>query len=88
MYMIAAIVTGELAGDMQNPHVEQKALSSRSVSAPSTVRFGEFELDLRAAELRKQDHRIRLQEQPFQILVELLERPGQVILREEIRTKL
>jgi DNA-binding winged helix-turn-helix (wHTH) protein len=55
---------------------------------PSTIRFGAFELDLRAAELRKNGHRIRLQEQPFQILVELLERPGQVVSREEIRNKL
>ena len=52
------------------------------------IRFGAFELDLRAAELRKNGHRIRLQEQPFQILVELLERPGEVVSREEIRNKL
>jgi TolB-like protein len=55
---------------------------------PSTFRFGEFELDVRAAELRKGMHRIRLQEQPFQILLELLERAGEVVLREEIRKKL
>jgi len=58
------------------------------VSPPSTIRFGAFELDLRAAELRTNGHRIRLQEQPFQILVELLDRPGQVVSREEIRNKL
>ncbi len=52
------------------------------------IRFGAFELDLRAAELRKNGHRIRLQEQPFQILVELLEHPGEVVSREEIRNKL
>jgi Tol biopolymer transport system component/DNA-binding winged helix-turn-helix (wHTH) protein len=59
-----------------------------AASTPSTIRFGAFELDLRAAELRKDGHRIRLQQQPFQILVELLERPGEVVLREEIRRKL
>ena len=74
--------------DMQNAHAEQKAPCDSSMSAPATVSFGEFELDLRAAELRKHGHRIRLQEQPFQILVELLKRPGQVVLREEIRKKL
>ena len=68
--------------------MEQKAPNDRDVSAPSMIRFGAFELDLRAAELRKNGHRIRLQEQPFQILVELLERPGQVVSREEIREKL
>ena len=38
--------------------------------------------------MRKNDLKIRLQEQPFQILVALLERPGEVVLREEIRQKL
>lgn len=52
------------------------------------IRFGPFELDIRAAELRKQGRRIRLQEQPFQILRMLLERPGEVVLREEIRLRL
>ncbi len=68
--------------------MEQKAPYGRGVSEPSLIRFGAFELDLRAAELRKDGHRIRLQEQPFQILVELLDRPGQVVSREEIRNKL
>jgi formylglycine-generating enzyme required for sulfatase activity/DNA-binding winged helix-turn-helix (wHTH) protein len=54
----------------------------------STIRFGPYELDLRAAELRKGSTRIRLQTQPFQILVALLERPGEVVLREEIRKRL
>jgi Tol biopolymer transport system component/DNA-binding winged helix-turn-helix (wHTH) protein len=68
--------------------MEHEAPNGRGVSSPSMIRFGAFELDLRAAELRKNGHRIRLQEQPFQILVELLERPGQVVSREEIRKKL
>jgi TolB-like protein/Tfp pilus assembly protein PilF len=52
------------------------------------VRFGPFELDVRAGELRKRGRRILLQEQPFQILLMLLERPGGVVLREEIRQRL
>src|ERR1035438_6676149 len=52
------------------------------------VRFGPFALDLRTAELRKDGDRIRLQDQPFQILLMLLERPGELVLREEIRQKL
>ena len=52
------------------------------------VRFGIFELDVRAGELRKNGSRIKLQEQPFQILKLLLERPGEVITREEIQQKL
>src|SRR5713226_7541172 len=52
------------------------------------VRFGVFELDLVAGELRKSGLRIRLQEQPFQVLALLLERPGDVVTREDLRQKL
>lgn len=52
------------------------------------LRFGVFELDLRAGELRKHGLRIRLQEQPFQVLVMLLEHPGEVVTREELQKKL
>ena len=55
---------------------------------PQSRRFGVFELDLRAAELRKRGIRIKLQEQPFQILSLLLEHPGEVVTREELRQKL
>jgi DNA-binding winged helix-turn-helix (wHTH) protein len=52
------------------------------------IRFGVFEVDLSAGELRKSGRRLRLQEQPFQMLALLLERPGEVITREELRQKL
>jgi len=52
------------------------------------IRFAAFELDVRAGELRKHGIKIRLQEQPFQVLLMLLERSGEVVLREEIRKKL
>lgn len=51
------------------------------------VRFGSFEIDEIAGELCKDGAKIRLQEQPFQILQILLERPGQLITREEIRKR-
>ena len=51
-------------------------------------RFGAFELDVSAGELRKHGIRIRLQDQSFQILLMLLDRPGQVVLREDIRLRL
>ncbi len=60
----------------------------QSSPAGRIVRFGAFEADLSAGELRKSGRRIRLQEQPFQILALLLERPGEVITREEVRQKL
>jgi DNA-binding response OmpR family regulator len=52
------------------------------------VRFDVFEVNLQEAELRKSGIRIKLQEQPFQILAMLLERPGQTVTREELRHKL
>jgi Tol biopolymer transport system component/DNA-binding winged helix-turn-helix (wHTH) protein len=52
------------------------------------VRFGVFEVDLRAGELRRRGSKVKLQEQPFQVLTLLLDRPGDVVTREEIRSKL
>lgn len=52
------------------------------------ARFGVFEADLDARELRKQGRRLRLQDQPFAVLAILLERSGSVISREELRQKL
>jgi Tol biopolymer transport system component/DNA-binding winged helix-turn-helix (wHTH) protein len=52
------------------------------------VRFGVFEVDLASGELRKQGLRIRLQEQPFAVLAALLERPGEVVTREELIARL
>jgi Tol biopolymer transport system component/DNA-binding winged helix-turn-helix (wHTH) protein len=52
------------------------------------IRFGVFELDLTAGELRKQGVRIKLQAQPLQVLVLLLENPGNIVSREQIRQAL
>ncbi len=52
------------------------------------VRFGVFEVDLRAGELRKSGLKIKVQEQPMQFLAMLLEHPGEVVTREELRQKL
>jgi DNA-binding winged helix-turn-helix (wHTH) protein/tetratricopeptide (TPR) repeat protein len=57
-------------------------------SNPRRIRFGIFEADLTAGELRRGGSRIRLQEQPFQILAMLLERPGEIITREDLRSRL
>ena len=59
-----------------------------SSSVPPTLRFGVFELDPRAGELRKKGMRIRLQGQPVEILAMLLRRPGETITREELQKKL
>src|SRR5439155_9541322 len=58
-------------------------------SASSTIiRFGTFELDVRAGELRKQGVKIKLQEQPCRILEMLLANPGELVTREELRSRL
>jgi len=58
------------------------------VEPAAKIRFGVYEADLRSGELRKQGRKIRLTGRPFQILALLLERPGELVSREEIRTRL
>ncbi len=64
------------------------ASAPNSSRKPGLVRFGIFEADLEARELRKQGRRVRLQDQPFAVLAFLLERPGAIVTREELRDKL
>lgn len=52
------------------------------------MRFGAFEADLQARELRKAGRRLRIQEQPFSVLVVLMGRPGAIVTREELRSQL
>jgi DNA-binding winged helix-turn-helix (wHTH) protein/Tol biopolymer transport system component len=56
--------------------------------ADATIRFGIFEVDPRSGELRKSGTRIRLQEQPFQLLLVLLERPGELVTRDELKRRI
>ncbi len=59
-----------------------------AVGRPQVRHFGLFELDLRAGELRRNGSKIKLQEQPFRILELLLQNPGEVVSRDEIRSRL
>ena len=63
-------------------------MSTRTSRGSRIYRFDEFELDVRAAELRRDGVKVRLQEQPYRLLLMLLEHPGEVVLREEIRKRL
>jgi TolB-like protein/Flp pilus assembly protein TadD len=56
--------------------------------APPRIRFGTFEVDTRSGELRRNGYKVDLQDQPFQALVLLLERPGELVTREELCKKL
>src|SRR5438067_4634078 len=52
------------------------------------LRFADFEVDLRTGELRKAGLKLKFSAQPFQVLAVLLERPGELVTREELRTRL
>src|SRR5579859_7466821 len=54
----------------------------------NTVRFGQFELDLRTRQLTKNGAKVRLSQQPVQVLSLLLEAPGEIVTREELRRRL
>ena len=60
----------------------------QAVQPSRRIKFGVFEADLRTGELTKLGKRVRLQEQPFQLLAMLLEKPGELVIREELREKL
>lgn len=64
---------------------EEKMATS---STPEVLRFGLFELDMRARQLRRQGRLVRLQQQPFQLLLLLIAKPQELITRDEIRQKL
>src|SRR6267154_3365767 len=58
-----------------------------STSSARRVRFGRFDIDEKTGELRKDGTKIRLQEQPLQILQILLEHPGELVARDELRKR-
>jgi TolB-like protein/DNA-binding winged helix-turn-helix (wHTH) protein/Flp pilus assembly protein TadD len=58
------------------------------VPPPRTLRFGVFELNMRSGELWKQGRKVRLEGQPVQILLCLLENPGELVTRDELRQRL
>jgi TolB-like protein/DNA-binding winged helix-turn-helix (wHTH) protein len=63
-------------------------MDTASPTQLGAIRFGVFEVDLRAGELRKQGVKVKLQEQPLQVLQVLLEKPGEIVTREELRKRI
>jgi uncharacterized protein (TIGR02996 family) len=61
---------------------------SDATHAPTIRRFGAYEINLQSGELRKSGMRLRLSGQPFRVLAVLVERPGEVVTREELHSKL
>jgi DNA-binding response OmpR family regulator len=70
-----------------DPVEGQKETKEFSIST-NLIRFGPYQVDRRAGEVRKHNQRIRLSGQPFEVLSLLLERPGEVVTREEIQQRL
>ena len=64
------------------------ALVTVTLVPPKTVRFGVFEVDVSQGTLRKRGLRVRLRGRPFGVLAMLLERPGDLVTREELRDRL
>ena len=59
-----------------------------AISSSRVIRFSTFEVNLHTGELRQRGQKVKLQEQPLQLLAALLERPGESVTREELRGKL
>lgn len=63
-------------------------MMSQGPAAGRLARFGVFEIDLRAGELHKNGLKVKIQDQPFQVLSLLLEHPGELVTREEVQQRL
>jgi len=63
-------------------------MDAHLAASASQIRFGVFEVNLQTGELRRRGHKLRLQEQPFRLLTLLLEKPNEVVTREEIQHKI
>jgi DNA-binding winged helix-turn-helix (wHTH) protein len=64
------------------------APQSTPTPLPGLIRFGQFEVDARSGELRRSGIKVKLNGQPFDVLLALLENPGQVVTREELHDRL
>ena len=71
---------------LNSPAVGNSRINGNGLSP--THRFGVFEVDLRSGELRRNGMKVRLQEQPLQVLAQLLEHPGELVTREDLRNRL
>jgi Tol biopolymer transport system component/DNA-binding winged helix-turn-helix (wHTH) protein len=69
-------------------YTSSRAIVPSQSQLPRVLRFGTFEVDIPARELRKNGIKLRLQEQPLQVLCMLIEHSGEVVTREELRKRL
>jgi DNA-binding winged helix-turn-helix (wHTH) protein len=69
-------------------HRKKVSPMAETQSRPRLIRFGAFEADVQTGELRKDGVKVKFSGQPFQVLAILLERPGDVVTREELQKRL
>ncbi len=81
-YILSSV---SIAGGARLPYSPKEAMEP--LRPTSVVRFGTYEVSLQSGEVRKAGLRIRVQQQPMKLLQMLLERPGEVVTREELRTR-
>ena len=74
-------------GDRKTPRASNAVWGTTMSEGSHRIRFALFQVDVRAGEIFKNGFRLRLQEQPFQVLLALLERPGEVVTRQELRER-
>ena len=91
MVLPASLIPPEVSCDKLPPSIpalEVESVIATNPSQPHVVRFGVFEVDLTAGEVRKSGLRQKLTGQPFQLLQALLERPGEILTRDELRQRI
>ena len=86
--MLKLACSGRVFRPFLESHEREEDAGGGAAMDRQVVHFNGFEVDLRSRELKKAGARVRLQDQPFQILAMLLERPGDVVTRDEIRDRL
>src|ERR1043165_4523865 len=85
---VARVVLSGFPGGKKGPVRHCAAMPAPANRRRMVIHFGGCEVDLRAGELRRNGAKVKLQEQPLQILAMLLEHPGEIVTREELRARL
>ena len=88
LQLLAVVYMPGLPRDTLSEPRSLSVFSRMNSQTPETFRFGEFELDVDAGELRRDTRRLKLQPQPFKLLVLLVRRAGRLVTRDEIRGEL
>jgi Tol biopolymer transport system component/DNA-binding winged helix-turn-helix (wHTH) protein len=86
--MIARVKPAGRSFGVHSPTTELNISMEKPAVNPNTAHFGLYEVDLDARELRKSGVKVKLHDQPFQVLAALLESPGDIVTRDELHARL